>query len=1355
LGTVLGSGAAAAALLVPAVAFANLPAPAQPGASPEPTIALLNPAPAFEIDRQDLQVQVQQAKSSAARLEANGPTPQDLTVLRPMRVSAAAAAGDVNVSYGDITTTTDYTPGVSTTSTGDTVITAGNITTSGAYSDGVTANGSGKISITTGNVNTSGINSTGIAATGGGDVKITTGNVTTSGYRAYGISAHSTGGSVTIQAQDVVTQGNASGIVATAHGDVTVNAHSVGTYGSGSTGIAATGGGDVKITVGNVATYGYFSYGINASSTGGSLTIQAQEVATQGYAFAPGILASAHGDVTVTAGAVNTQGVLSNGISAGSQTGKVTVTAGTVLTTGAAGSYGIAAGGQSVEVTLNQSLVTYGYLSPGIKALTGGAGDAIIHDKGSVTTHGAYSPAVYANVGISQLGQPAHGDVKIDGGGNVTTYGYFSAGIVGGNSAGGSVSITAGTVETHGSGSGAVNGITLDFTESHKVGNVTIDVQSATTTGDYSQAIFARIGAEPVYSFAGGGGGQIDITVHDSASTRGYHSNTITVLGFNNNANVNVANNLTTRASESNGVFAFGENLTVDVGGTISTHGDRSRGVFAYAGGDIHITTGTVQTAGDYADGIVALAPSAGGGGRYCTQLISCTAAGGAVAINANRITTAGKKSFGIYAFGGAGVTINAGSIATQGDEAAALVAKAYNGPLSITETGSITTQGKQAPGVYALGSHGPVNLTLTGAISTKGDQSTGVQAFGGGDISLQVGSVSTAGADAKAIYANGAGSGTVTLGVSGKVASSGANGVVLVNTGGATNITVASTGSVVGAGDAIQVQSGGGPVTVSNAGTITGGAGYAIAVTGLPNTAATASAQINNTGTLVGAVNLAGGGAKLTNAGTFVATKDSDFGGGGSQFVNTGVLKIASGAAGAVSFQNLATFQNAGGLIELRNGHAGDVFTLSGDYVASGNARLGLDVNGTTADKLVIAGTASGATSVLLTGNPAAASLLAKPMNLVQAGAGSTGTFTLANPNVGLIHYGLQPDAASAARAGVSMAAAAAAPVSYSLTASAGAPVYGTLKLEENVQNIWRQSADAWSEHLAAMRGDAWGGGKGQGASSGYGLGSGRYWVQAYGSTGDRNQTVGGFSTSYNQTDAGVQAGADLVRTATRLGEVGWGVTAGYTNSQIDSQGGTLKSDVDTFNFGGYAVLNHGPYFANGLVKFDHHQISTSDSVAGYSANLSGNSYGAQFEVGRRFGTERFAFEPTVSLTYVRTSLDNASIYGQTLAFDDEDGVSGKIGGRFYSNHTFANGTTAVFYAGAAAVDDFTGGQKATFYSGGTSQNVSAGGEGAYGQAVLGVSGRATRNLTLYLQGDANFGGSRSGAGVRFGARF
>jgi hypothetical protein len=80
-----------------------------------------------------------------------------------------------------------------------------------------------------------------------------------------------------------------------------------------------------------------------------------------------------------------------------------------------------------------------------------------------------------------------------------------------------------------------------------------------------------------------------------------------------------------------------------------------------------------------------------------------------------------------------------------------------------------------------------------------------------------------------------------------------------------------------------------------------------------------------------------------LTNGGTFVATKDSDFGAGTDLFANAGTVTFGSAKTPtAVSFLGLERFQNSG-IVDLRNGIAGDTLTLPGGYVGSGNARLGL----------------------------------------------------------------------------------------------------------------------------------------------------------------------------------------------------------------------------------------------------------------------------------------------------------------------------------------------------------------------------------------------------------------------------
>jgi fibronectin-binding autotransporter adhesin len=1258
----------------------------------------------------------------------------------------------------------------------------------------------------------------GIIAQGGGDVTVNSqGLIKTYGDRAYGILGSSQTGNVSItsNAIDLYT-GRSFGIAATAPlGKATVVAGNITSSYSYFTGIAVeAGSADITLS-GNLQATGAASSGIEATTYSGNLTIHNNGSITLGDLSGAGIRANAQGNLVIDGQGSVTTGDRAGGygVIAVSQAGSVSVTQGAIASNNygvlavaesAGGPYGKAANGISINVGSVTTTGT-GKVGTGIMAVDYNGASTVSINAGSVTTIG--DGAVGINAVAYGAGSTGSGQVTITGG-SISTRGKLAYGVELLGTGHDSVTLTSVTttglnaigldIQTNPltPGGGSINanigsistaGDNATGIFAYSVGTITAQIGSVTTTGNQAIGILAlnaggatTINAGSVSTSGGAnssailaeGGAGVSVTATGAISTQGGSSVGVEGLAGAGPVDLTLSGPVSTQGVGSSAVIgqSYGGPVNLTLTGAVSTNGLGSAGVVAESQTDtVDVQTGKVSTAGVQAPGLAIYAF-----GNSATVTASSISTSGlrspgamiegltGVTFTGGQVTTGGDLANGLIIRSGSyaaigDATVNVTSIATSGNQSAGIdalvVGPTLTGPspgstLSIN-VGSITTAGADSVGISALDSYGAINIKASN-IATQGAESAGILAFGGSTINIQAGSISTGAADA--IYANGlAGSGAITVGVTGKVASSGANGIVAIGASGATDITVSSSGAVSGAGDAIQVQTGTGKVTVSNAGVITGGTGFAIDVTGgAPTTTTTpttpttsaridltaaSSTSIDNTGTIVGAVNLAAGSsATVTNAGTFIATKASDFG-GDALFVNTGVLQVGPGA-GTVSFLGLATFENAGGLIDLRKAPVGEVFDLSGDYVASGDARLGLDVSGSLADKLVIQGTATGATSILLGVSPLNATLLAKPMALVQAGAGSTGTFTLSNVNVGLIHYALQ-------------AVPGAAGVSFDLTASAGAPVYGTLKLEEAAQTVWQQSADAWSEHLAAMRGDAMSGGTAPTPG---------IWVQAFDSNSDRSETVatgfGGMSVAYHQTDAGGQVGADLVRTPTQLGTVGWGLTAGYSSSNIDALGGTLRSDIETVNVGGYGVLDSGPYFANGLVKFDRHQINTTDGMVGASSNFDGDSYGARFEFGRHFGEGVWAFEPTIGLTYVSTSLDPVSLDRQTVAFDDEDGFSGKIGGRFYAHGTFG-GTAMVFYAGAAAVDDFTGDQKATFLSGGTSQLITASGTGTYGQAVIGVSARAARDVTLFLEGDGEFGGDHSGEGVRFGARF
>ena len=1317
----------------------------------------------------------------------------DVTInVGDVTVSGGAGASGVNATGHNVTITTGnvsggvfgvYAHGVGAGAAVDLTVN-GDVSASASVGHGIVAISDGTVDVTvTGQISSSSLFTrgfgAGIYAHGGGDVTVDSQQRIKTYGREIGVNAVSDNGNVTINASAISVYGEGSiGISAVAsNGTATVNAGDVVVEANEAAAISAIGGSSVVTLSGQIQAPGQSTSGIYALGYTGGATVHNNGSITIGYGGGVGIRAVAMGDVLIDGqGSVTTGPLNSYGVIATSRAGSVSVTQGSIISN----NYGVLAVAQSTYssdpthgISINVGTIKTigsGASASGIVAIDYNGGSTVNINAGSISTAGDYADGVRA-LAFGTGSGVGGGTVTITGG-SISTRGSHAIGVdLEGTDYN---NVTLSSVTT----SGAYNapGVLIRTNNLH-YGWINANVGSISTSGAQSPGLYAyatgpakiSVGSVTTSGSQSLGVGVLatgDVNISaGSIATAGYKALGLVGESFAGGVTITETGAISTLGDQARGLFAAGYGpVSLTLSGTVTTKGLVSPGVVAVSDyGDVNVTANAISTAGDKSPALTAYAQTGTAKINIASAVTTgdgsqglLVVGGAGVNVTAGQVSTSGDDANGVdvtsgtYGIGGVGV-VNVNSISTSGMQSAGLSAVAggdSNHASTLTlSANSIATTGQDSPGIIAMNAYGALNIQAS-SITTQGSESTGILAIGHGDIGLQVGAISTRVADG--IYAYGTGSGAISLGVTGKIASSGANGVVALNMAGSTNVTITSGGGVSGAADGIQIQSTTGQVAIANAGTIAGGVGYAIDVIGMqineagqppPTTPPVLGAVIDNTGTISGGVYLAAANNTLSNEGTFNATKDSVFG-AGSSFTNTGTVNVS----GQVTFQGLSSFQNSGGLVDLRGGPAGTTFTLAGNYAASGNARLGLGAD----DELVIKGQASGATSILLGASPATATMFAaRP--LVQMGAGSTATFTLANADVGLVHYSLSESGGGTTSNGPLVKAAAAAPITYSLSASAGQPVYATLKLEESGQTAWRQSADAWSAHLAAMRGDAWG------ADSA--SGSGRIWAQVYRSTSDRDghadASYGQLSTAYEQTDVGVQIGGDLMRRTTGLGQVVWGLTGGYDNSSINGKDNISQSNIDTLNIGGYASLfsPHG-VFANALVKYDHNQISTSNAAAGYSVDLTGNSVGFQVELGQRFGDDRFDFEPLVSLNYVHTRLDNIEILNQSLAFNDDDGLSAKFGGRV-STRRWVGGAAAVFYAGASVVDDFSGDEKASFTSGGMSQGVSAKGTGVYGQGVIGVSAHTSFGLSLYVEGNGDFGGDYNGSGFRIGGRF
>ncbi|WP_232491722.1 autotransporter outer membrane beta-barrel domain-containing protein [Novosphingobium kaempferiae] len=1227
--------------------------------------------------------------------------------------------GNVNLDVGDVKSGGSHSRGIQIDSKGDVTVKAGKIDSFGLYDAtaiAITTEGAVRLMAADVVTQADGSNAIDVHA-GSADIRVT-GDVVTLLDGSTGINARSDAGDTLVQvAGTVFTDGVGSkGIYAGGNGNVALSANEVVTLRGSSTAITGfSTAGDVTIGVNSVATSGADSTGVygavrDAYGTGfkGDVTITAGTVATRGAdsVGVVGINTTHGGNVDITVSDVTTRREKAMGIYAYSSYGSGKVVAGNVSTRGPAAHGVFVNVNQIADVTVN-SVETLGDVSTGISAWSF-VGSKV--KAGKVETSGPGSTGIHGLTGIISNYLTYRGDVEITAG-EVITHGDESIGILA-QSKYGSSKVTAGSITTTGAISSGVFTYTRGLLGSHLRADSRIYVNAVLTKGEGSDGIYVSGQYSAVQIAAG------------KIVTEGDHSAGIRTFTHDTSQLIEVHD--------------------------VATSGYDSWGVLAHAAnGDVSIkATGMVTTSGDGAEAIRA------------------NASDGHVSLEVANVVTTGNKAEGVYAFL-VGITksaeITAGSIKTSGDESHGIRAYNLNGGV-IAYKDNLVDASKSNTGMSSVNASAQ-DLAISieaGSIDVSGLGAKGIFVQGQGSVSTTVGNVKSAQDEAIHLLARGSNALTVRGAVSGGIGDELSNIAAVFMTGSDVNFTAASGAKISGmvgvsamaTGAAPEAEDPGiglpeepgigigvldatpvtvkGTVRIENAGTITG--------TRAAISTIMSNSIIVNRGVIDGAIVTSEGDDTITNYGTWIfggSRAATGFGGGNNLLINSGIVRLAASKEGKPSvavLNDLSRFENSGTL-SLQNGVAGDTLTLPGDYVASGKAKLGIDLGGQgkVSDRLVVEGAATGSTSISLTSTDGyGATLLNGPLRIVTVGAGSAANaFTLESTDIGFVRYGLTYDAASR---------------SYSVLSTAGAPVYRFARLNEGAQSVWLKSAEAFTTHMRTSR-DLGDPGR-------------RIWGQMSGGVANRDETravAGGngfgatsYDLDYRQDFYGGELGFDAVQ--------GDGVTAGvmggYTSSTQRFKANGDKGRTDALNVGAYGGVTRGLLFANLLVKYDHFSTRVSSQQMDWDDTIDGHSIGAQGEVGARLGSAKFFVEPAASLAWQSTSLGDIEPLDQTIAFDKASGLRGRIGARLGGVAKLL-GTEVTFYGAGDFVHEFKGDDGATLVSGGQSVWVPGARMADYGQATLGLDIKGSGPVSGFIQGSGTFGSSYSGVDGRAGIRF
>lgn len=1126
---------------------------------------------------------------------------------------------------------------------------------------------------------------------------------------------------------------------------------------------------------------------VSRVETGGAVTIDGSGASIKSR-DAIGVAVEAERDIVINLESVSTQLVADDrhaiGIEAASAFGGVNISVSSVTTNGDESSGIVAQTARDGAVMINAgSVSTNGFASDGIVVRSGGLTDISV---GSIEGKGDYIWGINALNGVESGGLMYSGDMSIivD---RINLSGNNNAGVIVDSLD--DVIVQVSQIDIDGEGSTGVFAAGLESSR--------VYVDRATFTGLNSGGIVASAGygdavavVRELHSEAGGGVTAITSLGHaevqvGSVFAGGDYAGGVGALSAYGDATIQ-ARDVTTTGVASTAIKAeawFGD-IRVNAG-SVTTSGDGSYGIDALGKTNDIVVTGAVATSGDRGNGI-----------------LSATTRGDNKVLLAGTVSTTGATSYGIWSVGRYGTAdVQAlGAISTSGIASVGIRAEGENGQVTV-DAQNVSTSGAGSNGIHARTRYvefylgqipgDPVDFTgnidiRAANVSVTGEDAKGISAKGLGSANLLVGNVSSQTSEAIEVDMIG----DVAIAARGDVRSEA--GTAITVRGADVSFDIGASARIFGAGDAIVIDAVGsrcvlpepdtgganpcpnpgrdglgggigvgsdgrppagpairpgsdgdfstqadsyaadfpgfdGTAHVVNRGLVEARDGYAIRVT-------SGAAIVENLGQITGGIQFADGDDRFDNAGLFLLTKDSDFGSGRDLFSNTGIVR----AAGSVRLAGLDRFDNAG-LIDLGNGIAGDTFTLAGNYAGLTGATVRLDVDGTAgkSDRLLIEGAATGKTVIALAGKGSEAQITgAEGIALIKVGSGSdAGSFALEQTtrDIGFVRYSLAFDEKAGA---------------FSLVGRAGAGSFRQLGALQGAADLWDASSGAWRQSSMSRRDTL---------LSADGEAPGRLWGTLHGGRTTRDWAIEdsdeAIALDYRQTRRGGQIGYDLLGGADDGKSFNLGVTGGYSTSKLAYRGSEERISFSTANVGLYASYANERLFANLLVKYDDHDVTLDTTAFASPEKIGGSTWGAEGEIGLRFGGKGMFIEPTAGLAWTRSKIDGVSAGTQKLAFEEASNVKARLGARFGGTTQFAGGGALTLYASGHAVKLF-GDDYALTVTSGASQRIVGDRLGTYGEGRLGLSYRTSGGFEAFAEGQTEFGESYNGLGGRVGFR-
>jgi autotransporter family porin len=176
---------------------------------------------------------------------------------------------------------------------------------------------------------------------------------------------------------------------------------------------------------------------------------------------------------------------------------------------------------------------------------------------------------------------------------------------------------------------------------------------------------------------------------------------------------------------------------------------------------------------------------------------------------------------------------------------------------------------------------------------------------------------------------------------------------------------------------------------------------------------------------------------------------------------------------------------------------------------------------------------------------------------------------------------------------------------------------------------------------------------------------------------------------------------------------------------------------------------------FVDTLLNVHLYELET--ATLGFPSSLNGNTVGLRTDTGYRFGgfTGGAFIEPLATLEVTWADIDGFSLGGNTVSFDDDANVRGRLGVRAGTTMDVWEGTLMEPFVIASLWGNLSGDNSATLVSTGRTFRFQDQMEDVWGEVSAGVNFfNFSETTSVFAKVDVTFGDDISGVGGKAGMR-